>query len=258
MVKLCSNCKKEIKPGKRFCGFCGTAVIIKERRCNQCNELLEDGENFCSMCGSKYTEADNIEVTPSSASEKEKHLKAGSLVTASGTLRFSKGTGEDEKKAVRALKKEVQEHSGGRWNRGLFLYNKDEKLVYIRRKDSSYIEGYSYNNAHVLFRRYTVPKEVDQVWEKSPYAQECCYFFHNIDAFFVWDSYIFMSIYEGRLAWSAADRRDAHYLPNEQADVTLYYGGRPELEFLPNGNIRCQHFFNNAECKLEKGVFIPI
>ena len=43
--------------------------------------------------------------------------------------------------------------------------------------------------------------------------------FHNIDAFCM-GFYIFMSIYEEDY-WSAADRRDAHYLPNEQADVTL-------------------------------------
>ncbi len=256
MVKLCSNCKKEIKSGKNFCGFCGTPVKIKERRCNKCNELLEDGENFCSMCGEKYTEAADIEPTPALTIEKESLLK-GTLVNTheSYTLRFLKGTGEDEKKTVRALNKEV---SGGRWNEGLFLHNKDEKLVFIRRKDSSFIEGYSYNNNLIPFCIYTVFKEVDHVWENSRYAQEYCYFFHNLDAFFVWDSYIFMSIYEGKIAWSAADGRDACNLPNKQADVTMYAPGRPELEFLPNVNIKSTHFYNNAECKLVKGVFIPI
>jgi len=57
VVILCSNCKKEIRPGRNFCGFCGTPVKKKERRCNRCNELLEDGENFCPMCGEKYIEA---------------------------------------------------------------------------------------------------------------------------------------------------------------------------------------------------------
>jgi len=258
MVEICSNCKNTLRPGSKFCGFCGTPVKNKERRCSKCNELLEDGERFCPMCGEKYTEAGDIFTpAPSFTSQKENLLTAGTLVSVSDTLRFSKGTSEEVKKAVRTLKKQVNNFLSN-WGYELFLYNKDEEVVFLRRQNSPFIEGYRYSNTQVPFRKYTVSSEVDYVWRNSRHAQSFAYFFHNLDAFFAWDDYIFISVYEGKLAWTAADRRDTYYLPNKQSDVTIYLSGVPELEFLPNGNIRCQHFYDNAECKLVKGVLIPV
>jgi len=81
-----------------------------------------------------------------------------------------------------------------------------------------------------------------------------------MDAFFAWDDYIFLSVYEGKIAWAAADSwtEDAGYLPNRKSDETISLPGAPKLEFLANGNIRCEHFYINTECKYVKGVLIPV
>lgn len=251
MENLCSGCKKEIKPGKNFCGFCGRPVQVKVRQCSNCNEELEDMEQFCPNCGVKYLETTNIETPQPAFMEYDESLNKGTLlyIYDSKELRFLRGTGDDEKKAVRKLRKEA--------NR-LFLYSKDERVAFIRKENSSYIEGYSYDNIHAPFIKYTVSNEVDHVWRKSTYAKDHYYFFHNLDAFFAWDGYIFLSVYKGKIVWSASDGRDTWLLPNQKSDEIMHYPGTPQLEFLPNGYIRSAHFYGNTKCKLVNGVFIPI
>ena len=257
MVELCSNCNKPLRAGSKFCGFCGTPVKA-ERRCKKCNELLEYGEMFCPMCGERYEEAAHVSPALSHTVQEEKPMTAGTLVDVydAQTLRFLRGTSDDVKKAVRALKKEVK--YAYKWCEGLFLYNKDEQVAFLRRGESPCIEAYSYEDTQVPLCKYTVPNEVDYIWQHTSYAQRFAYFFHNMDAFFAWDDYIFLSVYEGKLAWTAADSRDTYYLPNKKADETIYRPGAPELEFLSNGNIRSEHFYNNAECRYVKGALIPI
>jgi len=256
---LCSKCKKEIKPGKNFCGYCGTPVNKKERRCHKCNELLDDEEIYCPMCGEKYSDSSeekSIQYIPVIDIEENNLIKA-TIVKRDSSLSFTKYTPEHIKKVVKVLKNECWSVS---WYDSLFLHNKEEKMVFARRKGYSYIEGYSYSNNRTLvpLRKYTVSEEVDYVWRTTIYAREYACFFHNLDAFFSWDGYIFLSVYNGRIAWSAADRRNEGKLPNKKADVNIYKPGVPELEFLPNGNIRCSHFYDNAECKLVNGVLIPV
>ncbi len=45
----CPNCTQALKPQKRFCTNCGTAVFV--RQCNNCNALNEADDNFCGDCG---------------------------------------------------------------------------------------------------------------------------------------------------------------------------------------------------------------
>jgi len=170
MEEICSNCNKKLRTGSKFCAFCGTPVKIKERRCNKCNELLEDEEIFCPMCGEKYTEVSNITPAPSFTTQKERIWTTGTLVDSfdAETLSFLSGTGEDVKKAVEALKEKVK--GVKKWSDGIFLYNKDEEVAFIRRDNSPFIEAYSYKNIQAPFRKYTVSNEVDLVWEKSSYA----------------------------------------------------------------------------------------
>jgi len=129
-------------------------------------------------------------------------------------LEVFKGTSDDVKKAVRALKKEIK--YAYKWCEGLFLYNKDEQVAFLRRGESPCIEAYSYDDTQVPLCKYIVPNEVDYIWQHTSYAQRFAYFFNNVDAFFAWDDYIFLSVYEGKLAWTAADSRDTYYLPNRK------------------------------------------
>jgi len=91
---LCSKCKKEIKPGKNFCGYCGTPVNKKERRCHKCNELLDDEEIYCPMCGEKYSDSSeekSIQYIPVIDIEENNLIKA-TIVKRDSSLSFTKYT----------------------------------------------------------------------------------------------------------------------------------------------------------------------
>lgn len=96
--------KKRNKTWEKILWFFGKPVEAKVCRCSKCNEVLENIENFCPMCGEKYIDTNNIEVFPIG---NNKPSNEGSYVLKSGSLRFFKGTEEDEKEAVKKLKKEV-------------------------------------------------------------------------------------------------------------------------------------------------------
>lgn len=62
----CPNCNKELKPGAKFCVFCGTkvtepatAVTGKSNICPQCKKELKPGAKFCTSCGYKLENANN-------------------------------------------------------------------------------------------------------------------------------------------------------------------------------------------------------
>lgn len=49
------HCNNELSQGAKFCGKCGTKVVI-QRHCAQCGSLLAFDEMFCTECGTKYGE----------------------------------------------------------------------------------------------------------------------------------------------------------------------------------------------------------
>ena len=60
----CPNCNKELKPGAKFCVFCGTKVAEpvtnvseKDNVCPKCNKELRPGAKFCTSCGYKLDSA---------------------------------------------------------------------------------------------------------------------------------------------------------------------------------------------------------
>jgi predicted amidophosphoribosyltransferase len=60
---FCTNCGKEIRPDSRFCGNCGTPVIVPSGgsfpqpvqpetvKCPNCGTEAEDWRLFCPGCG---------------------------------------------------------------------------------------------------------------------------------------------------------------------------------------------------------------
>lgn len=56
-VYLCSGCEEEVKPFDKFCGSCGTPVIIEEPvieesvTCLTCEEMISVNAKFCPCCG---------------------------------------------------------------------------------------------------------------------------------------------------------------------------------------------------------------
>src|SRR5262245_45937776 len=48
-MTLCSNCGAENPLGKKFCGDCGTALVVV---CSSCGGSNEPGKRFCGDCGS--------------------------------------------------------------------------------------------------------------------------------------------------------------------------------------------------------------
>ena len=52
----CKNCKKSIKPGSKFCRYCGVSQELEESRaclliCNKCGCENISEANFCKKCG---------------------------------------------------------------------------------------------------------------------------------------------------------------------------------------------------------------
>ena len=50
MIRNCTGCNEQLKPDAKFCGKCGTKVVIQVK-CVSCNALLGDGDAFCTECG---------------------------------------------------------------------------------------------------------------------------------------------------------------------------------------------------------------
>ena len=64
----CPNCNKELRPGAKFCVFCGTKIAEqvvqiaeKSNVCPKCNKELRQGAKFCTSCGYKL-ENGNVDV----------------------------------------------------------------------------------------------------------------------------------------------------------------------------------------------------
>ena len=50
----CSNCGVETSSSARFCGNCGSAMLLS---CNACGALVETGQRFCEQCGAPVSSA---------------------------------------------------------------------------------------------------------------------------------------------------------------------------------------------------------
>ena len=51
---LCPNCGATISKGKKFCGNCGTKIVMDlKRTCPSCGAEIAEGKKFCGMCGTK-------------------------------------------------------------------------------------------------------------------------------------------------------------------------------------------------------------
>jgi RNA polymerase subunit RPABC4/transcription elongation factor Spt4 len=249
-LMICTKCNSEIKPGKKFCGICGTPAVVPERRCGACNTKLDEGENFCPDCGAKYGENTIIVGTKPTKTEAKKPIfETNSLISSDcrTTLRIKKGISEEEKATIKKLKKSNE----------FFLYDKEKNVIYTKR-DDLYIEAYFPNNLQTPIIKYTISETINKLISFKILNRPMYYFYSNQDAFFAWDDYIFISVYKGQIKWSAADTRDERHLPNQKADCSICYPGQPELEFLPNGNIKSMSFYDNIECKIEQGMFVPI
>jgi Double zinc ribbon len=54
MALTCSNCGKELPDDAKFCGDCGTTVVVQEKKpdcCANCFAELPEGVKFCLQCG---------------------------------------------------------------------------------------------------------------------------------------------------------------------------------------------------------------
>src|SRR6266480_1749568 len=54
MALACSNCGKELPDTAKFCGYCGTTVVVQEKKlncCANCFAELPEGVKFCLQCG---------------------------------------------------------------------------------------------------------------------------------------------------------------------------------------------------------------
>ena len=78
----CPNCNKELKPGAKFCVFCGTKVAEpvtnvseKDNVCPKCNKELRPGAKFCTSCGYKLDSA-NVD-----NNEKKSEIKKNEDIT---------------------------------------------------------------------------------------------------------------------------------------------------------------------------------
>lgn len=54
---ICTSCESEVNPSDKFCGSCGTPVIIQEKTeeamksCQKCEEEIPHSASYCPCCG---------------------------------------------------------------------------------------------------------------------------------------------------------------------------------------------------------------
>jgi hypothetical protein len=152
-----------------------------------------------------------------------------------------------EKKILPKLKKD----------QGFILYDNERNLFFMQRDNWSRIEVIKPSDITNPVARYTLPKELGNI--KPQYSFRWFLFYTNIDAFIAWGDYIFLSVYNGQICWTAADSRDEDKLPGGKANQIIHCSGGGELELLPNGNVKIGFGFRGGitEYRLEKGVLIP-
>lgn len=65
----CPKCGKELKPGVKFCGGCGTKIDAPAAgiKCPKCGKELKPGVKFCGGCGTKLEAAPSAPVAPVAA-----------------------------------------------------------------------------------------------------------------------------------------------------------------------------------------------
>ncbi|MQF69371.1 TM2 domain-containing protein [SAR202 cluster bacterium AD-804-J14_MRT_500m] len=49
--KLCTNCRKEVTAGSRFCIHCGESIPDISQPCIKCQQEVPAGSKFCPHCG---------------------------------------------------------------------------------------------------------------------------------------------------------------------------------------------------------------
>ena len=52
-ITKCPNCGVLHSGNKKFCGECGTKIIVEETVCTSCGAKLTQGQKFCCECGTK-------------------------------------------------------------------------------------------------------------------------------------------------------------------------------------------------------------
>lgn len=56
-IYICTSCNSEVNPSDKFCGSCGTPVVIMEtveeelKSCQECEEEIPHSALFCPCCG---------------------------------------------------------------------------------------------------------------------------------------------------------------------------------------------------------------
>lgn len=234
----CIKCNAILKDGAKFCVKCGEKVILK-KYCQSCKAEIGDGDAFCAECGTPSTQQ---KTNNSIASSKIFKTYAISRITKAQSEKLS----EEEKKIITKLKKDV----------GFILYDNERNYVFMQRDSWSYIEVISPSDLKKSVARFTLPKEFEKLYFRMS-GRACFLFYTNSDALIIWDDYIFVSIYNGQICWSAADSRDEDRLPGGKANEYIYCAGGPEIELLPNGRLRTAFHRDPVEYRIEQGVLIP-
>lgn len=259
----CIKCNAILKDGAKFCVKCGEKVVLKQY-CQSCKTEIGDGDAFCAECGNPIVQQEAKPIVQ--AVEKaigqqiEKPIvqqKANPTVVSAKVLETynrskltkaqSEKLSQDEKKAITKLKKDE----------GFIFYDCERNYVFMQRENWSYIDVIIPSDLKKPIARFTLPKDTGlllyRMSDRSRYL-----FYTNEDAFITWDDYIFISVYKGKICWSAADYRDEERLPGAKANEYIMCPGGPELELLPDGKLKI--IFASGEpvtYRIERGVLIP-
>lgn len=247
----CKKCGNSVAEKEKFCWECGTK-IEREALCKGCGSKLKLGAKFCSMCGQDVVEQIVTQKSVTSTTV----LKEGTGIASAKVLdtytrpRLTKTQSEKlsdaEKKIIPKLKKD----------RDFIVYDNERNLFFMQRDNWSHIEVIKPSDITNPVAKFTFPKELGRIRPQFEFRKFL--FYTNIDAFIAWGDYIFVSIYKGHICWSAADIRDGDKLPGGKINETIFCSGVPELEFLPNSNVKID--FTNCgkvEYRIEQGLLIP-
>lgn len=234
----CVKCNAILKDGAKFCVKCGEKVVLK-KYCQNCKAEIGNDDAFCAECGNPIVlQETNISVASSKVFK--------TFVVSKLTKAQSEKLSEEEKKVITKLKKDP----------GFILYDNERNYVFMQRDNWSYIEVIIPSALKTPVAHFTLPKEAAKLLyrmsDRSRYL-----FYTNEDALIIWDDYILVSIYNGKICWSAADDRDESRLPGGKANEYIMCSGGPELEVLPDGRLKVTFASAPVEYRIEHGVLIP-
>lgn len=143
-MKVCPNCKKELKDTAKFCGGCGQkieqeVVLQESKKCASCGNTLKASAKFCGKCGAKVESENTPSPTIANGAD---GLAAGiSQLGNSGFIRWTMLPGQ---LALRISEEEIDACNKPHVAKGIVIQDGTKALFFVNGKFVAELAARSY------------------------------------------------------------------------------------------------------------------